>query len=270
MPTFGVVYRQQKDRFCPILPSVLIAVKSPSLLPGTLEPLEILMKLFVRRSLMVLVLALSVARCADQPTAVKAPAAPLALRWAQAPQFTARTDARARRSGTMALTPPLSLDQYQVSFWAVRGESRSVQINYSSSIDTQVHPFLLLTTTDPQFVPGVGELAMGDSVLVTVTVDTSKLGVSLEPHGMQFGQPAQMKVWYDGAGGDLNGDGVADSTDAKIEANLLGLWYRPDASQPWRHLSANQALDEKSFTYPLPHFSEYEIAEALLEWSVGF
>jgi len=73
MPTFGVVERQQKDLFCPILPSVLVAVKSPSLLPGTLEPLEILMKLFVRRSLMVLVLALSVARCADQPTAVKAP-----------------------------------------------------------------------------------------------------------------------------------------------------------------------------------------------------
>jgi hypothetical protein len=170
----------------------------------------------------------------------------------------------------MALTPPLSLDQYVVSFWAVRGESRSVQINYSSSIDSLIHPFLVLTTTDPQFVPGVGELAMGDSVLVTVTVDTSKLGVSLEPHGMQFGQPAQMKVWYDGAGGDLNGDGVADSTDAKIEAQLLGLWYRPDASHPWTHLSANQSLDEKSFTYALPHFSEYEIADALLEWSVGF
>ena len=226
--------------------------------------------MFVRRSLLVFALAVSVARCADQPTAVKAPASPLALRWAASPQFTARTDARTRRSGTMALTPPLSLDQYVVSFWAVRGESRSVQINYSSSIDSLIHPFLVLTTTDPQFVPGVGELAIGDSVLVTVTVDTSKLGVSLEPHGMQFGQPAQMKIWYDGAGGDLNGDGVADSTDAKIEAQLLGLWYRPDASHPWAHLSANQSLDEKSFTYALPHFSEYEIADALLEWSVGF
>jgi len=170
----------------------------------------------------------------------------------------------------MALTPPLSLDQYVVSFWAVRGESRSVQINYSSSIDNQTHPFLLLTTTDPQFVPGVGELAMGDSVLVTVTVDTIKLGVSLEPHGLQFGAPAQMKIWYDGAGGDLNGDGVVDSTDQVIEAQLLGLWYRPDESKPWTRLSANQSLDEKSFTYALPHFSEYEIAEALLEWSVGF
>jgi len=235
--------------------------------------LEILMKLFVRRSLMVLVLALSVARCADQPTAVKAaaaPAAPQALRWAQAPQFTARLDARARRSGTMALTPPLSLDQYQVSFWAVRGESRSVQINYSSSIDSETHPFLLLTTTDPQFVPGVGELAMGDSVLITVTVDTSKIGVTLEPTGLQFGEPAQMNIWYGGAGGDLNGDGVADSTDSKIEAMLLGLWTREDESDPWTKLGASQSLDEKSFTYALPHFCEYEIAEAALDWSVGW
>ena len=63
------------DRFCPILPPDPIAVKSPPQFPGTLEPLEIVM-MFLRRSLLVLALAVSVARCADQPTAVKAPAAP--------------------------------------------------------------------------------------------------------------------------------------------------------------------------------------------------
>src|SRR3989442_4842526 len=166
--------------------------------------------MFVRRFLLVFALALSVARCADQPTAVRAPAAPQApqaLRWAETPQFTARLDPRVRRSGTIALTPPLSLDQYTVSFWAVRGESRSIQINYSSAIDSEAHPFLQLTATDPQFVPGVGELALGDSVLVTVIVDTTKIGVSLEPHGLQFGEPAQMKIWYVGAVGGHRGPG---------------------------------------------------------------
>jgi len=170
----------------------------------------------------------------------------------------------------MALTPPLSLDQYQVSFWAVRGESRSVQINYSSNIDNQTHPFLVLTTTDPQFVPGIGELALGDSVLITVSVDTGKIGVTLEPSGLQFGAPAQMKIWYGGAGGDLNGDGVADSSDSVIEAKLLGLWYREDNSEAWSKLGASQSLDDKAFTYALPHFCEYMVAEAFLEWSVGF
>ncbi len=234
------------------------------------QPLEPLMK-FVRRSILVFALALTVARCADQPTAVKAPAGPQFLRWAETPQFSARTtDPRARRSGAMALTPPLSLELYAVSFWAVRGESRSVQINYSSAIDNNVHPFLLLTTTDPQFVPGVGELAMGDSVLITVTVDTTKIGVKLEPSGLQFGAPAQLKIWYDGAGGDLNGDGVADSTDAAIEAQVLGLWYREESSDSWTKLEASQSLDERSFTYALPHFCEYDVAEALMEWAVNY
>ena len=226
---------------------------------------------FARRSLLVLALALSVARCGDQPTAVKAPAAPQFLRWAsQTQQFSAITSPHAHRSGAMALTPPLSLDQYVVSFWAVRGESRPVTINYSSSIDNVNHPFLTLTTTDPQFVPGVGELAMGDSVLITVTVDTSKIGVSLEPSGLVFGEPASLKINYGGAGGDLNGDGVADSTDSQIEAKLLGLWYREDQSDQWAQVGATHSVDDKSFTYALPHFCEYAVAEALMDWSVSW
>ncbi|HEX9217109.1 MAG TPA: hypothetical protein VF864_09055 [Gemmatimonadales bacterium] len=225
---------------------------------------------FARRSLLVLALALSVARCGDQPTAVKAPAAPQFLRWAsQTQQFSAITSPHAHRSGAMALTPPLSLDRYVASFWAVRGESRSIQINYSSSIDNDTHPFLTLTTTDPAFVPGLGELAVGDSVLITVTIDTTKIGVSLEPSGLQFGAPAQMKLWYGGAGGDLNGDGVVDSTDSQIEAKLLGLWYREDQSEAWSELGASQSVEEKSFTYALPHFCEYAVAE-MMEWAVGW
>lgn len=226
--------------------------------------------MMVRRSLLVFALALSVARCADQPTAVKAPAGPQFLKWAGAtPEFSSRTDARARRSGAMALTPPLSLDQYTVSFWAVRGESRSIQINYSSSIDAEQHPFIVLTTTDPVFVPGVGELALGDSVLITVTVDTSKIGIKLEPTGLQFGTPAEFKMWYGGASGDFNGDGLADASDAQIEQTLLGLWYREYSNDPWTQVAASQSVEEKLFLYSLPHFCEYAVAE-LLEWAVQF
>jgi len=167
-----------------------------------------------------------------------------------------------------AMTPPLSLDQYTVSFWAVRGEARSVQINYSSTIDNQTHPFLSLTTTDPAFVPGVGALAVGDSVLITVTVDTSKIGIRLEPTGLQFGDAAQLQIWYGGASGDMNGDGIVDSTDADIEAKLLGLWYR-ESDEPWTPVPASQSLEEKSFTYGLPHFCEYAVAE-LLDWIISY
>src|SRR6266516_7668393 len=104
MPTFGVVERQLRDLFRPTN-----CLMTPT--TSSAQPLEILM--FVRRSLMVFALALSVARCADQPTAVKAPASPEFLRWAGSttPDFTSR-ESRARRSGIAAMTPPLSLDQY--------------------------------------------------------------------------------------------------------------------------------------------------------------
>lgn len=220
--------------------------------------------MFVRRALLVLALALSVARCADQPTAVKAPAGPQFLKWTGTPQFTAQT--RARRSGAMAMTPPLSLEQYTVSFWAVRGESRSIRINYSSSIDTDSHPFLELTTTDPVFAPEIGEIAMGDSVLITVSVDTSKIGVKFEPTGLQFGTASQLKIYYGGANGDLNGDGVVNADDAQIETQLLGLWYREYTNDDWTALSASQSAGDKSFSYALPHFCEYAVA--LLEWAV--
>jgi hypothetical protein len=155
-----------------------------------------------------------------------------------------------------------------VSFWAVRGESRSVQINYTST-SASTHPFLTLTVTDPRYAPGLGNFGMRDSVLITVTVDTTKIGVSLEPSGLIFGAPAQLKIWYDGAGGDLNGDGVVNSTDAAIESQLLGLWYRADLGKPWSKVGATQSLAEKSFTYAMPHFCDYAVAtlaELIIDW----
>ena len=232
--------------------------------------------MFVRRSLLVLALALTVVRCADQPTAVNAvqvpDLSPQFLQWAGdvAPEFSATSSQRHRGRGRAEnMSPPISLDNYQVSFWAVRGESRSIQINYQSSIDDSTHPFLRLTTFDPQFVPGVGTLAKGDSVLITVTVDTTKIGVTLEPSGLQFGKPSELQLWYGGAGGDLNGDGVADSTDAQIEQQLLGLWYREGDGDQWARMSASQDVADKSFTYALPHFCEYAIA-ALRELAVSW
>jgi hypothetical protein len=229
--------------------------------------------MFVRRSLLVLALALLVVRCADQPTAVNTPQPGVLkasselqfVQWAGnvAPQFSATSQHQRGHGHSASTSPPLSLDNYQASFWAVRGESRSVQINYQSSIDDETHPFLRLTTFDPQFVPGAGELAVGDSVLVTVTVDTTKIGVTLEPSGLQFGEPSQLQIWYGGAGGDFNGDGVADSTDAALEQQLLGLWYREGVGDDWATVPASQDLAGKSFTYSLPHFCMYAIAELL-------
>ena len=226
-------------------------------------------RMSVRRSLIPLVLALFAARCTNgpHPTAVEQPAAPTPhfLRWAggSAPQFSA-TGALAGLPGGGALwaslSPGLQLDRYTAAFWAVRGEPRSLQINYLSATGDTSSAFLRLTTTDPAYVPGLGDLAPGDSVLITVTIDPDNIKVSLEPTGLVFGEPGQLQISYGGADGDLNGDGVVDETDTYIESRLLGLWYREGTNGVWEPIPAVQELADKSFVSALPHFCEYAIS----------
>jgi hypothetical protein len=223
--------------------------------------------MFVRRALIPLALVLFAGGCADENVPTAAPPAPTphALRWAGsiAPQFIAPHDGL-----QPSLSSGLSLDRNTVTFWAVRGQQRSVQINYASSSGRTDSPFLLLSITDPFYAPGRGWIRSGDSVLVTVTVDPSNIKVSLEPTGLLFGESAKMKIWYGGAGGDLNGNGVVNGGDGQIESQVLGLWYREGRNSPWTTIPATQSLADKSFTAALRHFSEYEVC--FLEYAVSW
>jgi hypothetical protein len=137
----------------------------------------------------------------------------------------------------------------------------------SSTGDTSF-PFLQLSITDPVFVPGRGELQPGDSVEITVTIDPSAIEVSLEPTGMQFGEPSHLKISYGGADGDLNGDGIVNAADTQIETHLLGLWYREGSNSDWSQIPAVQSIGDKSFIGELHHFSEYAVS--FLEYAVSW
>lgn len=222
----------------------------------------------VRRVLIPLALALVVARCSDSGHPATGPVsgpAPHMLHWADAASLKFNAvggdPAGGSTEGMFAsLTGGISLDRNTATFWAVRGEARSVTINYLSSTGDTSFPFLTLTITDPVFVPGRGDLAAGDSVLVTVTIDPNDIKVSLEPTGMLFGDPAQLRMSYGGAGGDLNGDGAVDAIDAEIENQLLGLWYREGAESTWSRIPAAQVVSDKTFISALLHFSEYAVS----------
>lgn len=95
---------------------------------------------------------------------------------------------------------------------------------------------------------------------MTATVDPNAISVTLQPHGTQFGKPAQLQIWYGGAGGDLNNDGKVDSNDSFIETWLLGMWYQATPSDPWWPTPASKSLSTKLLTAPLAHFSQYAVA----------
>ena len=210
----------------------------------------------VRRFVLALALVLGTAHCADHPAGVQSSSdpAPHFLHWQgrAAPQLKA-TAFSASRAG------PLSLDQYTVSFWAVRGQERSARFNYRDALGETSYPFLILTITDPVALAD-STFAEGDSVLVTVTIDTTKVGVTLQPTGLQFGDPAGLQLWYGGADGDLNGDGVTDEADSYIETELLGMSYREGTDAEWERIPATHLLEEKSFFVQLPHFTEYAVS----------
>ena len=147
-----------------------------------------------------------------------------------------------------------------MTFWAVRGDPRSVQVNSLGFDGNAGGPFLQFDDVDPAYAPGRGALEPGDSVQITITIDPDNIALTFEPSGLLFQQPASLRISYRGADGDLNGDGDVDEGDAQIEQRLLGIWYREGDGAAWTPISAFHSLAEKSFTIALEHFSEWALA----------
>jgi len=156
---------------------------------------------------------------------------------------------------------PPQLDRYEVSFWAVRGKRRSIQINYET--DKGLKPFLRLTI--PRWAlsrrPDGSRIRWGEAVLITVTVDRTRLQVELEPDGVQFSRryPAWLKMWYGGADWDFNGDGVVDRRDEEA-VRKLRLWTQEEDGGPWRSMGARHSRRGKWFLAKLYHFTGYEVS----------
>jgi hypothetical protein len=213
---------------------------------------------------------LLVAACSDGTAPLSAPSqapGPHFLQWtaSSAPQFEAVgavTDGTTLVPGAVLFSldgnlPSPSVSTYKASFWAVRGKTRGLQINYVSNGGK--FPFMGFTTTDPIYVPGRGNLALGDSVLITVSVDSTKFAVYFAPSGLQFGTPAALTLFYGGLAGDLNGDGVVNSTDASVEANLR-MYTQAKPGGAWTPVPAIQSSVLKSISTIVPHFSGYGVS----------
>jgi hypothetical protein len=148
---------------------------------------------------------------------------------------------------------------YSTSFWAVRGETRELRVNVFR--DNQAVPFLDLEISDPVTLPDGTPLAVGDSVLITVNVDTEELLADLQPSGLQFGaaQPTVLTMWYVAANDDLNSDAVVNSGDEAVQEQL-DLWVQEHSEDPWTSLGAVHYIDNEKLVQYLQHFSGYAIS----------
>lgn len=150
----------------------------------------------------------------------------------------------------------------KVEFWAVRGETRSVRIDYAD--DDGSGQFLEFTVPAGALLlrPDGSAFADGDSVLISVSFDQKKYLLKMEPSGLAFSQdePARLQVWYGGADDDLDGDGDVDGVDQYIEEDLLGVWYHQKDADPWTPVGAVHSTSDKWFVASLFHFSGYAVS----------
>jgi hypothetical protein len=155
------------------------------------------------------------------------------------------------------------LDRYQVDFWAYADRPQAVEIRYRAA-DGSWLPYLSFSVPAGGLArwPDGRNVAPGDSVRITLSIDTTTLVVAFEPTGLGFSsdRPAQLTIWYTGADPDYDGNGAVDQKDADIEDKLLGLWVQERSTDPWASVAAVHVKAQKQFVADLLHFSGYALS----------
>lgn len=152
--------------------------------------------------------------------------------------------------------PPLIA--HEVSFWAVQGEEREVQIAYESSYYGNGKCLLFRVPADAVML-GV---APGDSVRITVRIlDASEFRFEFEPGGLQFdpAHPAELEIRYRWADADYDADGDVDPRDLLL-SETFGLWKKLGSSTAWERVTAERRRDRFEIHAPVVGFTQYALA----------
>lgn len=212
-----------------------------------------------RRRSSPLLLLLGLAACDDAAAPAAGPAQPAAL----GSEIGAPTDgAQLHFLGQGSGTPPL--ETYQVSFWAVKGQAATVSVEYQPAPGQAAGtPFLQFGIAKDGLAawPDGTPMHLGDSVQVTLNIDSTTMSVDFQPAGLRFSEfrPAMLQLWFHHADPDLNGDGVVDGADYLL-CQQLDFWYSPMSGSPWVRLSSERDLTGMWVKTALHHFSRYAVS----------
>lgn len=151
-----------------------------------------------------------------------------------------------------------------VSFYAVRGQNREARVYFENGQGREGDEYLRLRLDAATLVahPDGTKFADGDSVLITIrVVDPVQTLFELAPSGLQLNpqEPAELRIRYQRADGDLNDDGRVDVEDVALEGSLA-IWRQEKLGDPFVRLGTILLDDLDEAQAALVGFSRYALA----------
>jgi hypothetical protein len=168
-----------------------------------------------------------------------------------------------------ASAPPLTTDS--VSFYAVQGQDRSVEM-YFDSAGVQTDRLLRFEVDKDALrqLPNGQRIRGGDSVLITIRIkNPGTLQFDFSPSGLVFDDedPAELTIGYNralvavtAASGLLSGSGSGSGRDGERSESDLSIWLQEDDSSPFFRVPTKVDLQGKELEAKIPGFSKYAVA----------
>lgn len=151
------------------------------------------------------------------------------------------------------------------SFWAKRGEDREIRLFYRPRVGSSDSTEYLRFRVGGEALlayPGGAPIAVGDSVLITVTVpDPTRFFATFEPSGLRFApsKPAELRWKIAEVDEDLDHDGDVDSSDLQV-LGTVGIWRQEAAGLPWVRLASQTSIQLFEVEAAITGFSNYAVA----------
>jgi hypothetical protein len=157
--------------------------------------------------------------------------------------------------------PPLQ--NTTVKFWAVRGESREVEIRYAAAPGYNGKCLRFVVPADALLRDANGKVIQpGDSVEITIRViDPSQFLFEFDPAGIRFdpAHPAKLEIRHRWAVADLNGDGSVDDADQAV-ARALSIWRQERVGDDWVKIPSERLDDLQEVHADITGFTRYALA----------
>ena len=152
-----------------------------------------------------------------------------------------------------------------VSFYAKRGDNREVFMYYQprpGRTDSSVFMRFRVPASSLDRRPDGTLIVAGDSVLITIRLaDPARLILDFQPSGLRFSaaDPADLKLRFNEASHDFDGDGDEDADDARHRTELR-MWRQEAPGLPWFRLASVIDLSVEEVRADILGFTGYAIS----------